>query len=449
MHKCLPTLVIGLSIEIMGCGSSTDHPWNSGGTGGSAVATGGRAAGGSSTGGSSTGGSSTGGSSTGGSSTGGSSTGGSSTGGSASGGAASGGTASGGTASGGTASGGTASGGKASGGTAAGGSSTGGASTGGSSSGGGGGNGSGGAAVPSKGCGVKDGAKTLTTGGMSVASGLATSTRLKITSGGSSREYIIDIPANYDPTHPYRLIFSWHQAYGSDTGNAIGQYPAGNGPNFDAKNYAYFGLSREATAANQPAIFVAPEGIGNLPWDFKRDSVLFDDLLALVDANLCIDDSRVFSTGFSFGAMMSYALSITRQTKLRAVVAMAAANYNLPNEPTDTNAAPVAYMGTTGMSDGTCPWVGNDAAKQGGKYCVLQHAQDNGCTIPGTIQTTTVGSKKYVCYDFEGCKAGYPVKACTFDGAHTPSSVDDGSSTGDDGLKAFIPPLAWKFISQF
>jgi hypothetical protein len=183
-----------------------------------------------------------------------------------------------------------------------------------------------------------DGAKTLTTGGMSVMSALPTSTRLKITSGGMSREYIIDIPADYDPTHPYRLIFSWHQAYGSDTGNANGQHPAGDGPNFDAKNYAYFGLHREATAANEPAIFVAPGGIGNLPWDFNRDSVLFDDLLALVDANLCIDDSRVFSTGFSFGAMMSYALSITRQTKLRAVVAMAPANYNLPGEPKDTNA---------------------------------------------------------------------------------------------------------------
>ena len=305
--------------------------------------------------------------------------------------------------------------------------------------------------MPSKGCGVTNGAKTLTTGGMSVANGLPTSTRLTITSGGMSREYIIDIPANYDPTHPYRLIFSWHQAYGSDTGNAIGQYPAFNGPNFNAQDYAFFGLHREATAANDTAIFVAPEGIGNLPWDFKRDSVLFDDLLALVDANLCIDDSRVFSTGFSFGAMMSYALSITRQTKLRAVVAMAAANYNLPNEPTDTNAAPVAYMGTTGMSDGTCPWVGNDAAKQGGKYCDLQHAQDNGCTIPAgnDIPTTTVGSKKYLCYDFAGCKAGYPVKVCTFDGAHTPASVDDGTSTGDDGLKAFIPPLAWNFIAQF
>ena len=285
--------------------------------------------------------------------------------------------------------------------------------------------------------------------GMSVANGLPTSTRLKITSGGMSREYIIDIPADYDPSHPYRLIFSWHQAYGSDTGNAIGQHPAGDGPNFDAKNYAYFGLHREATAAKEPAIFVAPAGIGNLPWDFTRDSKLFDDLLKLVDESLCIDDNRVFTTGFSFGAMMSYALSITRQTKLRGAVTMAAANYNLPGEPTDTNEAPIAYFGITGMSDPTCPWVSDDGAKKGGKWCVLTHAADNGCTIPSNIQTTMVGSKKYVCYDFEGCKSGYPVKTCTFDGAHTPSSVDDGMSTGDDGLKAFVPPLAWKFISQF
>ena len=292
---------------------------------------------------------------------------------------------------------------------------------------------------------MSNGAKTLTTGGSSVMSGLATSTRLKITSGGMSREYIIDIPANYDPTHPYRLIFSWHQAYGSDTGNANGLHPANDGPNFDAKNYAYFGLLREATAANQPAIFVAPGGIGNLPWDYNRDVVLFDDLLALVDANLCIDDSRVFTTGFSFGAMMSYALTLGRPSKLRGAVAMAAANYNF-TQPTNAH-VPIAYMGTTGMSDGTCPW-GNDT--MGGKACVLQHAKDNGCTIPAgnNIPTTTTGSKKFLCYDFEGCKAGYPVKVCTFDGAHTPSSVDDGTSTGDDGLKAFIPPLAWKFISQ-
>ncbi|HYQ04757.1 MAG TPA: alpha/beta hydrolase [Polyangiaceae bacterium] len=430
MDKSLTTLVFGLSIGIMGgCGSSTPGMPSSAGTGGFAVGTGGRASG------------------AGGSATGGSGSAGSASGGNANGGAATGGSASGGTASGGSASGGTSSAGGSGGAAAGGHPGSGGAASGGSA--GTGGGSSNGAPAPSKGCTVPDGLKTLTSGGMSVANGLPTSTRLKITSGGSSREYIIDIPADYNPTHPYRLIFSWHQAYGSDTGNAIGQYPAGNGPNFDAKNYAYFGLHREATAAKDPAIFIAPGGIGNLPWDFTRDSALFDDLLALVDANLCIDDSRVFTTGFSFGAMMSYSLSITRQKKLRAAVTMAAANYNLPGQPSDSNAAPIAYMGITGMSDGTCPWVSNDASKQGGKYCVLTHAQDNGCTIPGTIQTTTVGSKKYLCYDFEGCKAGYPVKVCTFDGPHTPSAVDDGSSTGDDGLKAFVPPLAWKFISQF
>jgi predicted esterase len=412
---------------IIGCSISTPDVPNPGGTSGSSP--------------------------TAGSPTAGSPTAGSASGGSASGGAASGGTASAGAANGGSSSGGAAAGG---GGAATGGSGgSGGASTGGSAgTPGGGGGGAGGAGdrsapLPSKGCSVTDGAKTLTTGGMSIANGPATSTRLKITSGGASREYIIDIPAGYDPKHPYRLIFSWHQAYGSNTGNAIGQYPANTGPNFDAQNYAYFGLRREAMAANEPAIFVAPGGIGNLPWDFKRDSVLFDDLLALIDANLCIDDNRVFTTGFSFGAMMSYSLSITRQTKLRAAVTMAPANYNLPNQPTDTNAAPIAFLGITGMSDGTCPWVRDEAKKEGGKFCVLTHAQDNGCTVPATIQTAMVGSKKHLCYDFEGCKAGYPVKVCTFDGAHTPSAIADGTSGGDDGLKAFVPPLAWKFISQF
>jgi poly(3-hydroxybutyrate) depolymerase len=336
----------------------------------------------------------------------------------------------------------------ATGGTASGGNSAGGTATGGSS-GSGGGSGDKSATAPSKGCGSNGGVTSITTGGSSVMGGLPTSVKTTIMSGGMKREFIIDIPADYNPMHPYRLVFSWHQAYGSATGNANGQHPANDGDNFDAQNYAFFGLHREATAAKEPVIFVAPQGIGDFPWDFTRGVALFDDLLTLVDENLCIDDNRVFSTGFGYGAMMSYALSITRQKKLRAVVAMAPANYHLPGEPMDSNAAPVAFMGTTGMSDDRCPWVNSDSAKEGGKYCALAHAEDNGCTIPGSIPTTTVGSKKYLCYDFEGCKAGYPVKVCTFDGPHTPSSVDDGSTTKDDGLKAFIPPLAWKFISQF
>jgi predicted esterase len=300
------------------------------------------------------------------------------------------------------------------------------------------------AAVPSGGCEEVDGLETLKMGGMSVSGGLPTSTRLSL----NGRDFIIDIPEDYEPNHPYRLIFSWHQAYGSANGNAVGQYPANNGDNFDAEHYAYFGLRRAATEANESAIFVAPQGIGNFPWDYARDVVVFDNLLEHIGTNLCIDENRVFTTGFSFGAMMSHALSLGRRDKLRAAVTMAPANYNF-TQPTDTN-APFAYFGITGMSDGTCQWIRNgNSTTEGGKYCVLTHAENNGCTIPNDIMTAMNGSKNHVCYDFEGCDAGYPVKVCTFDGNHTPSAVADGMSGGDDGLDAFVPPLAWEFISQF
>src|SRR5690606_38539737 len=109
--------------------------------------------------------------------------------------------------------------------------------------------------------------------------------------------------------------------------------------------------------ANDPVIFVAPQGIGDFPWDYDRDVALFDDLLELVGASLCIDESRVFTTGFSFGAMMSHALSLGRQEKLRAAVTMAPANFNFTQPP--NSGAPFAYMGVTGMSDNTCPWIRN------------------------------------------------------------------------------------------
>jgi len=260
----------------------------------------------------------------------------------------------------------------------------------------------------------------------------------KITSGGSQREYIIDIPANYDPNKPYRLFFAFHWIGSTDTAVANGQVTNGG-----ATNWAYYGLKRMATMANDPAIFVAPQSQGTT-WG-QQDHAFFDDMYTLFTGELCIDTSRVFATGFSFGAMMTYSLSLSHQKQLRAVVALAAANYNI-YDPPDTG-EPIAYMGTVGMSDTTCPYVHSDASKQGGKYCALTHAQDNGCTIPASIPTTTAGSKTHVCYDFEGCKAGYPVKMCTFDGVHQAAPYDGGS--GDNGLTTWIPTESWKFFTQF
>ena len=109
-------------------------------------------------------------------------------------------------------------------------------------------------------------------------------------------------------------------------------------------------------------------------WDTSKntDHILFDDILAYVKANLCIDTTRVFATGFSFGGMMTYSLSVNHQKDIRAAVGIAPANYNI-YVPTKTH-QPIAWMQTTGMSDTTCPWVNGTSTTQGAKYIAIEHA---------------------------------------------------------------------------
>jgi poly(3-hydroxybutyrate) depolymerase len=244
-----------------------------------------------------------------------------------------------------------------------------------------------------------------------------------ITSGGEQRTYIIDIPTNYDKDKPYRLFYCSHWI--GSTSEAV-------------RDQNYYFLKPLANAANEPAIFIAPQSQGST-WQ-QKDHALFDDILAMAKENLCFDESRVFATGFSFGGMITYSLSTNHQKQIRAAVGIGPANYNiwLPNPKLKE---PIAWMQTTGMSDGTTPWVNNDAQKRGAKYIALEKAEDNGCTIPADIPVSRQGA--HICYDFQGCKAGYPVKVCTFNGGHTNIANDPGSSAN------WIPQESWKFFTQF
>jgi poly(3-hydroxybutyrate) depolymerase len=288
--------------------------------------------------------------------------------------------------------------------------SMGGAMSGGSGAGGGSGNGGllpGNPPVPSAGCGK---ATTVTTG------------KKTITSTGEQRTYIIDIPTGYDMNEPYRLFYTSHWI--GSTSEAV-------------RDQNYYFLKPLATAANEPAIFVAPQSDGDR-WQ-EKDHALFDDILAFVKENLCIDTTRVFATGFSFGGMITYSLSVNHQKDIRAGVGIAPANYNI-YVPQKTH-EPIAWMQTTGMDDGTCPWVNGQSTTQGAKFIAIEHATDNGCTVPNDIPIWQSGG--HVCYDFEGCDEGFPTKACTFGGGHTNIDSDPGSNVN------WIAEESWEFFTQF
>jgi poly(3-hydroxybutyrate) depolymerase len=237
-----------------------------------------------------------------------------------------------------------------------------------------------------------------------------------MSSAGLQREFILALPDNYDPNHAYRLVFGMHWWGGS--AEAVRDWSK------------WFGL--EALDTEKSTIWVAPQGYTDgSPWRGKddRDHTFFDELYAKLTSELCIDKSRIFSVGFSFGAMYTNSLAQTHQDALRGVVLYAAADYNI-YFPENTG-KPLAYMGVHGLKDQTCPLSSGQRSKD-------RFVENNGCTVPSPIPEASPGGSQVV-YDYE-CPDNYPVRWSTFDGAHTYPPNDDGT---------WVHGETWEFISQF
>jgi poly(3-hydroxybutyrate) depolymerase len=230
------------------------------------------------------------------------------------------------------------------------------------------------------------------------------------------REYIVSIPDNYDSKVPHRLVFGMHWLGGSAE---------------DVRTWSkWFGL--KALDTQNATIFVAPQGYTNgSPWrgGDDRDHIFFDELYAALGSDLCVDTSRVFSVGFSFGAMFTNALAQNHQAVLRGVVVYATADYNIYFP--DNTGKPLAYMGVHGLKDGTCPIAAGRQSRD-------RFVSNNSCMTPNPVPEAKSGGN-YVTYDYK-CPSNYPVRWITFDGGHTYPPNDTGT---------WVHGKTWEFISQF
>jgi len=248
-----------------------------------------------------------------------------------------------------------------------------------------------------------------------------------IESAGLTRQYTIDIPKDYDKNKTYRLIFAMHMMGGSMQ---------------TMVDQNFYGLKTYAERDGVPVIFVAPQGYtDSSPWRGRddKDHVFFADMLELFKDKLSIDTSRIFCCGFSFGAMITYSLSLNFQKNLRAVACYAPANWNiyLPENKKE----PLAFYSTTGTEDGLCKFVNSDELKQGGKYCVLTHLENNGLTQLPEVPVATTPT--HVTTEFEGLPEEYPVLFGSFVGGHTENVKDPGSDVN------WIAKETWDFFMRF
>jgi poly(3-hydroxybutyrate) depolymerase len=245
------------------------------------------------------------------------------------------------------------------------------------------------------------------------------SDRYSIDVGGMSREYILAVPDSYDPEKAYRLIFGWHPWGGS------AQQVAGNGAS------GYYGLMG---ASGGEAILVSPEGLdfgGNgLGWGNEggQDIDFLRAMLERFDSELCFDHNRMFSTGFSFGGMMSNAVACAG---LARAVAPMAGNSSVSGCGEGTQ--PVAYMGFHGDADSVVTISGGETARDvfvGRNGCGAAMASESDwCELAGD------NFQPCSCTTYEGCEDGYPVTWCEYSGNHmvAPNSGE----------------TIWNFFAQF
>ena len=225
--------------------------------------------------------------------------------------------------------------------------------------------------------------------------------RASIDVAGKTREYILQVPEDYDPNQPYRLIFGWHPWGGSAQ---------------QIESRGYFGLESEIDGQ---AILVAPEGQdfrGNgLGWGNAggEDIDFLHAMLDRFDSQLCIDENRIFSTGFSFGAMFSFTLACSQDSRMRAIAPQAGnATTSGPCEDGTRSVATMAFIGS------------DDTLLAGHRRAVDILVERNGCSTQAEpLQASwcdglDADNQPCSCVEYPGCKEGYPVIACEYQAGH-------------------------------
>ena len=219
--------------------------------------------------------------------------------------------------------------------------------------------------------------------------------------GGQSRQFLTRWPANYDNKKAYPLHIGLHGANGNISENG-------------KDNFGLWSLAADST------IFVTLAAAGGL-WSANTDLAYADAVLKQVESELCIDTSKVVLEGFSQGAAMSWFLTGSRPGVFRAVVGHSGGGVNpIPA------LSPVAYWGSLGTAEGNGQNTQTD-----------QFAKANGCTID-TLPRAETG--KHVCTPYKGCRDGFPVTWCSYDGGHGFQDTDSGSN------KTWVPDAVWQFL---
>jgi poly(3-hydroxybutyrate) depolymerase len=242
---------------------------------------------------------------------------------------------------------------------------------------------------------------------------------LTLTVGSDTLQYIVSIPANYDPSHPYPLGFGLHGANRTHTNCHDGDCAGFQSVMQDEAILVY---TRSVSAGWQDDDNVR-----------DRNLALFTAVLDKMLAEACVEVGRVFVAGTSSGATFTNILGCAHGDRIRAVIPVAG---GLPSRAAcvGTPAALVIH----GVDDPHVLFSYGEAARDA-------YRMTNGCTsetdpVIADLHARVVATREsHECADYRGCAPGLPVRWCE----HSEGGYDGSTH----GWPLFGGAAIWEFVS--
>jgi poly(3-hydroxybutyrate) depolymerase len=227
----------------------------------------------------------------------------------------------------------------------------------------------------------------------------------------NNRDYYVWLPSGYDPNRAYTTVFLGPGC--GSTGNEVVPVQTAS-----TSNAILIGLDPDPAAEGRPCFNTESPTTPEIPY--------FDETLKEVEAQYCIDTSRIFIAGFSSGSWLADTLGCVRAGVIRG----------------QGNAAGELQGGLTCSGQPIAAMMIHDMADDQNSY---QQDYDgeradlvmrNGCTTetmpydPGVA----AGGKDLMghpilCVQYQGCKSGYPLVWCPTTGYGHSDQVASGLSS--------------------
>lgn len=252
---------------------------------------------------------------------------------------------------------------------------------------------------------------------------------------GLTRGYSIYVPASYDGTTNFPLLFNLHGGGGT---NSAWQASSNMRPIADTADF----ILVYPQARPDPSDGNSFNWIPKVPGTFD-DVPFFSSLIDTIASNYQIDQNRIYACGYSLGGDMTFELGCKLNNRIAAIAPVARTMQSNPNSFCSP-VHPTGVLAILGTNDWVSPY--NGIVFGGIEYYISAAATHrywathNNCDTTATISTVSPSVERYTWSTSSGC--AYVEELKVIGGGHDwPGSFGNMTIDANEEI--------WQFVSRY